>query len=520
MIKSVKEMLEELNNNAQYTDSIFDSMRVDPMGVQEETLLNILAESKDTEYGRKYDFAGIDSIESFRQKVPLSEYDDYRDYIERMKKGESDLLFPGKAHSFVVSTGTTGIPKYIPESENGAEAKRLIQKMRSVTKERLAPGLTENGGKSLAITNSSAYETTEGGIPCGSASGMAVNPSMQPLLVLPYELVSTQNLSGEARDYMTLLFSVASSSVTGMYCNNVAHFNLIMQILNNELDKIVNDIRLGTISCEIDEELRQVLLQQFKPNPERADELRKLAESGKLTIENIWPRFEFVGCWLSAGVGRSAKEFRALFPKDTKFLHWGYGSSESKFDIPIELNSPEGVLMLYSDFYEFLEMGADEPILLEQTSPDQVYELILTSYAGFYRYNIHDIVRVHKSSNGQWMIEFLCKHSDSVCIDEVEVKASDITKIVEEYEKTHDVFFRLYQARKKDNGLEIILEAREPDWCEWDDVKRFISDRLSEINVALTGIVKAEPGYRDSLYMKKMANGKTVNSTKLPVFIK
>ena len=53
------------------------------MGENEKLLLRILEQNKDTEYGRKYGFADIHSIEEYQKKVPVSVYDDYAGYILR-----------------------------------------------------------------------------------------------------------------------------------------------------------------------------------------------------------------------------------------------------------------------------------------------------------------------------------------------------------------------------------------------------------------------------------------------------
>ena len=61
-------------------------MAEDPMGENEKLLLRILEQNKDTEYGRKYGFANIHSIEEYQKKVPVSVYDDYAGYILRMSE--------------------------------------------------------------------------------------------------------------------------------------------------------------------------------------------------------------------------------------------------------------------------------------------------------------------------------------------------------------------------------------------------------------------------------------------------
>ena len=55
----------------------------DPMTENRELLLRILRENEDTEYGRKYDFKNIHTIEDFQKKVPVTLYADYAGYTDR-----------------------------------------------------------------------------------------------------------------------------------------------------------------------------------------------------------------------------------------------------------------------------------------------------------------------------------------------------------------------------------------------------------------------------------------------------
>ena len=71
-----------------------------PEQSQKQVLLDILQTSKDCEYGRKYGFADIHSVEEFREKVPVTEYADYLEMIERMEMGEENVLFPGRTAVF------------------------------------------------------------------------------------------------------------------------------------------------------------------------------------------------------------------------------------------------------------------------------------------------------------------------------------------------------------------------------------------------------------------------------------
>ena len=79
-----------------------------PNEVQNELLLNLLEIAKDTHIGKQYDFSTIKSYAQFAERVPVSNYEDYQDLIERSRKGESNIFWPNQIKWFAKSSGTTG----------------------------------------------------------------------------------------------------------------------------------------------------------------------------------------------------------------------------------------------------------------------------------------------------------------------------------------------------------------------------------------------------------------------------
>ncbi|MBR4754980.1 MAG: GH3 auxin-responsive promoter family protein, partial [Lachnospiraceae bacterium] len=63
-----------------------------PMELTTELLMKLIDDNKDTEYGKKYDFASIKTIEDYQKKVPVVVYDNLAPYLERMMDGERNLL--------------------------------------------------------------------------------------------------------------------------------------------------------------------------------------------------------------------------------------------------------------------------------------------------------------------------------------------------------------------------------------------------------------------------------------------
>lgn len=88
-----------------------------PEIAQAEVFQQLIKTAALTEFGKKYDFNSIKNIETFRERVPTQDYEDLKPSIERMMRGESDVLWAGKPSHFSRSSGTTANKsKYIPVS--------------------------------------------------------------------------------------------------------------------------------------------------------------------------------------------------------------------------------------------------------------------------------------------------------------------------------------------------------------------------------------------------------------------
>ena len=89
--------------------------REHPVEIQNETLLSLLNNAENTEWGIKYDYANISSVEDFKNTVPLQDYEDIKPFVDRLRSGETDLLWPGEVKWFAKSSGTTcDKSKFIP----------------------------------------------------------------------------------------------------------------------------------------------------------------------------------------------------------------------------------------------------------------------------------------------------------------------------------------------------------------------------------------------------------------------
>lgn len=87
----------------------------DPIRTQQDLLMDMLFRAQDTDWGRCYDFGEIDDYRTFADRLPTQEYDDIKPDIQRMIRGEEDVLWPGRVSWFSKSSGTTSDKsKFIP----------------------------------------------------------------------------------------------------------------------------------------------------------------------------------------------------------------------------------------------------------------------------------------------------------------------------------------------------------------------------------------------------------------------
>jgi len=84
------------------------------VAIQQELMQELVEIGKQTTFGKDHDFASIQTYEDFKQRVPIQDYEGLRPYIERIKKGEKDVLWQGIPRYFAKTSGTTSGVKYIP----------------------------------------------------------------------------------------------------------------------------------------------------------------------------------------------------------------------------------------------------------------------------------------------------------------------------------------------------------------------------------------------------------------------
>jgi len=85
-----------------------------PHKTQENLFQQLIAKAKNTAFGLDHDFNRVKTYQDFKDRVPVSDYEGLRAYIDRILAGEKDVLWKGKPLYFAKTSGTTSGAKYIP----------------------------------------------------------------------------------------------------------------------------------------------------------------------------------------------------------------------------------------------------------------------------------------------------------------------------------------------------------------------------------------------------------------------
>ena len=85
-----------------------------PIETQDKVFQNLIKDAKNTVFGKDHEFSTITSYNDFKNKVPVRDYEALRPYVERVVKGEENILWKGKPIYFAKTSGTTSGAKYIP----------------------------------------------------------------------------------------------------------------------------------------------------------------------------------------------------------------------------------------------------------------------------------------------------------------------------------------------------------------------------------------------------------------------
>lgn len=325
-----------------------------PHEVQGDWFKKLLYSARDTEWGKKYDYRSITTPQQYSNRVPIHQYETLKPFIDRIRQGEQNILWPTDIKWFAKSSGTTsGKSKFIPVSQEALDECHF------------------KGGKDLL----SIY--------CNN------NPETQ---------IFTGKALGIGGSLYSDLPDVASfhGDVSAIIMENLPFWVELMRTpdisiaLMDKWESKIEKIAQHTIHEDVTNlsgvpSWMLLLLHHI------------LNITGKKNIEEIWPNIEL---YAHGGVNFSPyrDQYKLILPDTVRYLQT-YNASEGFFGIQ-DMNEADDMLLMldYGIYYEFLpleQLACENPetLTLNQVETNTNYALIISTNAGLWRYLIGDTIR-------------------------------------------------------------------------------------------------------------------------------
>ncbi|WP_185877827.1 GH3 auxin-responsive promoter family protein [Blattabacterium cuenoti] len=325
-----------------------------PIDIQNNVLNELLLHAKNTEFGKKYRFNEIKKYKKFFERVPICKYSDIKPIINRIRKGEKNILWPGKIKWFARSSGTTNTKsKYIPITsqsmnshyESGKDMLSMYIHNHPKTKIFLGKAVRLGGSYTLHKKYNNFY---------GDLSSILIKnlPFWAEIICTPKKKIS----------------------------------------LMSEWDKKLKNLIKITVKQDV-----RILLGVCSWLLIFLDRLLKIYN--KKSINDIWPNIEVI---FHGGVSLNPYilQYNKLFNNHKNINYYNiYSASEGFFAIQNE-NKVEDLLLLLNHgiFYEFIPIeyinDSNPKILsINEVKLNKNYAIVISTNAGLWRYIVGDTVK-------------------------------------------------------------------------------------------------------------------------------
>lgn len=424
--------------------------------VQERVLAEILIRNAETEYLRRFNLNAATDRETFKSKVPMVTYEDLQPEIQRIANGDrSPILSAHPISEFLTSSGTSaGERKLMPTIQEELDRRQLLYSLLMPVMNLYVPGLDK--GKGLYFLFVKSETKTPGGLLARPVltsyyksdhfktrpyDPYMVYTSPNEAILCPdsYQSMYTQMLCGlYEREQVLRLGAVFASGLLRA-----------IRFLQLNWKQLTQDIRSGTLNPTLitDPAIRSCMDRVMRPDPELADcVIRECSKDNwEGIITRIWPKTKYLDVIVTGAMAQYIPTLD-FYSGGLPLACTMYASSECYFGLNLNpMCKPSEVsytIMPNMAYFEFLPLDSGSTRDLPPRLVDLVdvevgkeYELVITTYAGLYRYRVGDILRVTGFHNSAPQFHFVRRKNVLLSIDSDKTDESELQKAVENASK-------------------------------------------------------------------------------------
>ena len=337
--------------------------------VQMQLLGDMLFRNENTVYGRKFSFAKIHNYRQFAENVPLTEYEDYAPYIDRICHGRKGILTAEPVILLEPTSGSSGGRKLIPYTKT----------LKAQFQAGIRPWLCDLYTNLPALCDGKSYwsvtpvthgkEFSPGGIPIGFEEDTAYFGKLEGRLMQEIMAVSSNvKFVGS----MELFWH--STAVQLLTCGKLR----LISVWNPSFLTLLCDYIRGHADM-----LERTLSRTVAP--------QRLEAARDKRFDKVFPELQLISCWADGSAADLIPDLRKRFP-GVPIQPKGLLATECFTSFPL-LGEIGARLCIDAHFFEFRRLSDGKIFTADRLTKGE-YELIVTTGGGFYRYCIGDVVEI------------------------------------------------------------------------------------------------------------------------------
>nr|XP_043618821.1 jasmonoyl--L-amino acid synthetase JAR4-like [Erigeron canadensis]XP_043618822.1 jasmonoyl--L-amino acid synthetase JAR4-like [Erigeron canadensis] len=421
----------------------FESLTKDAKRVQTETLKKILQENCETEYLKRWGLDGKTDPESYSCCVPLVTHKDLEPLIQQIVDGAPEPILTTKPiTTMTLSSGTTqGRRKFVPYNDELTETTMQIYRTSFAFRNREFP---IGNGKALSFIYGSKQFKTKGGLLAGTATTNVYRSEqfkktmqqMQTPCCSPDEVIFGTDFQQSLYCHLLcgLIFRDEIQVVSSTFAHSIVHSFRNFELIWEEL---CSDIKTGTLSTRITvPTIKTAMAKILKPNPELAYTIHEKClglSNWYGLIEELFPNVKYIYGIMTGSMEPYLKKLRH-YAGGIPLLSADYGSSEGWIGANVNPTHPPEMatfaVLPNIGYFEFIPLREARVAIQDPNEPESAlvlveprpvgltdvevgeeYEVVVTNFAGLYRYRLGDVVKVAGFHNSTPELQFVCRRN-------------------------------------------------------------------------------------------------------------
>ncbi|XP_038050064.1 probable indole-3-acetic acid-amido synthetase GH3.9 [Patiria miniata] len=374
-----------------------------PREAQEDLIRELTRRHAKTEYGRKNRLGEIRSLGDLRRKHPLTTYDHFKDYIQRLADGEEGVFLGERSLRFGVTSGTTGTGKKVPYSGFFWEGESFAFKLYRLG---IYQGISRPSSvqKRCFLYTHPKFSVTKTGL--AAASFLFVTENDTSIVIIPEQSSPPPAFTithEPSAMYVHMLFAIADPNLAMLQAAFNSQLYRALTCLETNWRAMLEDLSTGKINTKIplDPDVRRSLQGYLRPDQARVCQLRREFEKGfEGIVKRIWPHLQALD---GIDISGFKEKLQEKYANGTVCVSaFNYGTTECgspTVNMWVTEKEPRYVIIPNIVVYEFIpeeECLEKDPttLLIDEVEVGGRYELVSTTRTGLYRYRSGDVVQV------------------------------------------------------------------------------------------------------------------------------